>query len=1560
MREQEEAQNPTVLQVVTEQSKRVLATYRVDPGLIQEHANGERRITQGGYGDRQIYELVQNGVDEMRGDAGGEVSVVLTSAHLYCANEGAPVTPEGADTILRMSVSRKRGGQIGRFGVGVKSVLSVSDTPQFFSRVNGVVFGFGFDREWSADQIRAVHPEADETPVLRMALPLDPKRARAADPVLDELLEWATTVVRLPLKPESIKRLGKDIAAFPVEFPLFSPHVGTVTLDDRRSDRVVRRQIFQLVDDDARVLQEVRPDGVSLDHNWRVFTRTHRPSATALKAAGELHDRPEVDISWAVPKRARERGLFWAYFPTNYATTLRGILNAPWKTSEDRQNLFDGNEFNEELIQVAAELVVDSLPKLASDEDPGAYIDLLPGRGKEAPQWADGRLTAAIWARAAKRPSLPDQTGTLRAPNAVKLHPEHLNDRWLALWSGYPGRPTNWCHHSVERRERRARANRIFDEANRPIGSVREWLEALTEDGTAEASAVAVRIAADLHRAGHPLAEDAAKARILLTEDNGLVAPVRGKVFRRSSADELSDHIMYVDQGVLANSESVHALETLGIQEADAKGRFTAIIDQGFHGYSDAQWSDLWQLARQVGVDHVVTVLRERVDDLARTVKVRTLAGDFRTLYHCLMPGAVVPGDGSRDRQIAVDVEFHDGDLPVLRRLGLMDRPMPDQDPSLDGWFADYRKWAWERYRRAHPDKTSMPQLQAMRLKGANPAGPLHFLQELSKEGRAAYLRNLPRTGQVVRWTVQHGSQSATQISIASPLIWMAHKHGCLATSRGLRPAKRSVGPGLVAYRNVLPVAELPDALASDLMLPATLAKVPSAIWTELLQEAENSVDDQFPGRVYALISEAEAEWPEDIGTRCRVGEEWATRPDGEIAVTADDEEYRTLIRERVPALLAPSMTDVEVMIERWGMLAVSDVVEKEVRYVQQGEPTLLIDEFPHLKIGHGPQVNGWSLVRCSELEEITRTPHGMRTVSLPAAVQDRMVLVFQPEDDLAALTAVDQLLKLGLGAAGRQSILDRRKRQQEDARLQEVRKAKDNEEKVLALIGEEEIRRGLPLGLVESDEAETGTAPTGRRLARLAMNAHGEGLLRHHSKDLTARFPAAPSTFSGSATSRRFVAELGLPENYAGTPVVTPPAEEEVDGPTSFPRLHDYQERLTENMLALLNCMTPGRAMLTLPTGAGKTRVAAEALIRFVRERGRINGPILWIAQSNELCEQAVQSWKFVWSKVGPGEKLTVSRLWGANSATAVTSHSQLVIATDAKLNICLEDDEYAWLRNAAVVIVDEAHGATAPSYTKILRLLGLSQAGAHSRTDRPLIGLTATPFRGRSEEETRRLIERFGATRLDDGIFGDEDPYTALQNRGVLSRVEHRELSGATISLTDDELSQMEGFGRGVLPSSAEEKLALDDERNKMLLDEIATLPSGWPVLVFATSVNHAKVLAAMLNGRGVTAASIDAYMPMPERRNKIDAFRAGRLRVITNYAVLAQGFDAPATRAVVVARPTYSPNVYTQMIGRGLRGPKNGGKETCLILDVRDNIKNFGDALAFTDFEDLWSAK
>lgn len=1584
----------SVIETVLEQSSRVLQTYTVDAGLVAEHANGERRITQGGYGDRQLFELVQNAADEITGESGGRIQVVLTDVYLYCANEGNPMTPEGAETILRMSMSKKRGGQIGRFGVGVKSVLVVTDAPEFFSSTGS----FGFDRAWSYEQIRAVPgvtsrygPEFD-APVLRMARPLDVKAERASDHVLNELLNWATTVVRLPLLRKADDRLGRDMHGgrakdhgepreeFPVGFQLFSPHVAKVVLEDRRPRPMARRTLTAQQAGDLHTVVEERTGKAVATERWRVFTTTHEPGPAARNDAGELHDRLSLDLAWGVPTlekdqesglyvspRSRGRGKFWSFFPTKYEMSLSGILNGAWKTNEDRQNLLDSSPFNQEMIRAAAQLVVDSLPALAPVEDPAAYLPLLPGRVKEAISWADEFLTEEIWTRTAVNASLPDQNGVLRVPSELRVHPRPKDPkkeskpllRWLRWWHECSDRPSNWLHPSVEVDSLRSgKVEHILGAAKHERADVRDWLEALVESGSAEASATAVRILADMIEVGSPLVEEARKAHIVLTEEHGLVPPVQGKVYRRAEQGGLRESLVYVVDELAQDPSLAHALDVLGIREADVEGRFDSVLDQGFDHYSESDWERFWELFRQSGVRRLTHKVLERVPTPRSTLRVRTADGRFRPVEDCMLPGVVV--DAQRDPSIAVDMAFHSDDTPFFSQVGLRERPSSGVRPQEgEAWFEEYREALHTAYLRRLDSSAPRPALNRMKVEGAPIGGPLHLFRALSEESRAAFLKVLPDDAVVDNWTRQIGAQTNTRQAVLSPIRWMLKNFGTIATSQGIKPLREAVGPQLAGYRDVLPVADISPEKARRLRLPTTVDEVPSDRWDALLDEVTRSEDDIFVGTTYVMLTRFGADFPEDSLTRCRIGDAWGTRPDGEITVAVGATQYHALRAEQLPTLLVPTAADAELMIEKWGMLRYADVISLETREVPQGDPVPLVELFPALRQRLNSGNRNSAVQLCSELEEVTRTPNGTHASPLDAVRQDSIVKVRVPLEPEAMLRLIDRELALGLGAAGCRAVLEHQDRMARDSEMKAaqkaVREAADVVAKIELLIGADMLRIGLPEGLMEAElQATDGVEPSGRRIAQMAFNAHGDGVLQQHARDIQARFPNAPVGYGGSSAAIAFVSEMKLPVAFAGSRTPSPPPFETVEGPRDFPSLHDYQEDLVRNISTMLDRLAPQRGMLSLPTGAGKTRVTAEAVIRWVKRVGDLKGPLLWIAQTEELCEQAVESWKFVWSKVGAERPLTISRLWSTNEVGNVVDHPHLVVATDAKLERCLGTDQYAWLRQAALVIVDEAHTAISKRYTEILGRLGLTQY----ETGRHLLGLTATPFRNTNEEETRRLVSRFGNRRLDEGVFPSGDPYRDLQDWGMLAQVEHRTLEGGHIELTRDEKTHADRMA--VLSRSAEQRLADDHARSRRIVDSVAELPGHWPTLLFATSVDHAKYLAAMLNDEGVLSAAVDSTTSAQDRRSRIEKFRSGQIRVLTNYGVLTQGFDAPATRVVVVARPVYSTNVYQQMIGRGLRGRRNGGKDSCLILNVSDNIANFDTHLAFTQFEHLWSRK
>jgi superfamily II DNA or RNA helicase len=429
----------------------------------------------------------------------------------------------------------------------------------------------------------------------------------------------------------------------------------------------------------------------------------------------------------------------------------------------------------------------------------------------------------------------------------------------------------------------------------------------------------------------------------------------------------------------------------------------------------------------------------------------------------------------------------------------------------------------------------------------------------------------------------------------------------------------------------------------------------------------------------------------------------------------------------------------------------------------------------------------------------------------------------------------------------------------------------------------------------------------------------------------------------------------MGFATNFAGQRNQPRPEEFVVPGAVRLNKLHKYQKEISEKLRTVLTQPSMDghaqKGMVELPTGAGKTRVATETVLRLFADEV-LSGPILWVAQSAELCEQAVQTFETVWRYLGDDRPLTIGRLWDTNTVHEPDTELSVVVATDAKIDAIMDRSEYEWLSRPKAVFVDEAHRTGGSKrYTDILRWLGVDGRS----WERPLVGLSATPFKGGAGENrgSRELVARFGSNLL---TAFESHAYRELVKLGVLASVRHEVLdSGIEVDLNDSERSALQSSR--LIDRNLYERIGRNEQRMRVLVEHILKQDPEWPILVFTPSVLSAQVLAASLRYRGITAASVSGQTGRQERRTVIKQFQEGEIKVLANCDLLIQGFDAPGVRALYIARPTFSPGAYIQMAGRGLRGKENGGKEECLIVDVADNWGAMNDFLGYRGYEDLW---
>lgn len=382
-----------------------------------------------------------------------------------------------------------------------------------------------------------------------------------------------------------------------------------------------------------------------------------------------------------------------------------------------------------------------------------------------------------------------------------------------------------------------------------------------------------------------------------------------------------------------------------------------------------------------------------------------------------------------------------------------------------------------------------------------------------------------------------------------------------------------------------------------------------------------------------------------------------------------------------------------------------------------------------------------------------------------------------------------------------------------------------------------------------------------------------------------------------------------------------------------------------------------PYRVVLHMPTGAGKTRTA----MNVIAEHLRLHEPtlVIWLAHTEELCEQSASEFEKAWSYLG-NRGLDVFRFWGdrelnldeVRDGILIGGLAKMYSATKQRLSFITE-----LAGRTSLVVIDEAHSAIAETYQLILDALVVMRY-----PNAALLGLTATPGRTWADIQVdEQLAAFFSRRKVTLEIEGYANPVEYLVEQQYLAQVDYKPLLyEGGIELSDADIRRVQAHFD--IPESILRRLADDEMRNLAIITEIESLAKRHRrILVFAATVEHSNLLAAVLQMRGFDAASVTGSTPSLIRAKIIDKFKQDTLdvRVICNFGVLTTGFDAPKTSAALIARPTKSLVLYSQMVGRAIRGKKAGGNESAEIVTVVDyDLPGFGSvADAFNNWEDIW---
>ncbi|MFN8044934.1 MAG: DEAD/DEAH box helicase family protein [Dermatophilaceae bacterium] len=345
------------------------------------------------------------------------------------------------------------------------------------------------------------------------------------------------------------------------------------------------------------------------------------------------------------------------------------------------------------------------------------------------------------------------------------------------------------------------------------------------------------------------------------------------------------------------------------------------------------------------------------------------------------------------------------------------------------------------------------------------------------------------------------------------------------------------------------------------------------------------------------------------------------------------------------------------------------------------------------------------------------------------------------------------------------------------------------------------------------------------------------------------------------------------------------------------------HQEMILERLDVERQVHGRHRNLVVSATGTGKTVVAALDYKRLTQRSGH-RPSLLFVAHRREILQQSLRTYREVLGDAHFGEVFFEGQRpdkW-QHVFASVQSLASFGVAT-------IPADSFD------VVVIDEFHHGAASSYRRLLAHLAPKE----------LLGLTATPERG-DGIDVRDFFDGHTAAevRLWDAL--EEDLLTPFHYFGIADGVDVASVGWRNGAY------DVQGLSHLYTGNDARARIVLSAIR-----DKIAD-PTAMRALGFCVSIDHARYMARVFTDAGLPAVAVDSREGSYDRDQALRELAAGTITIVFTVDMFNEGVDVPSVDTVLFLRPTESPTIFLQQLGRGLRLADD--KPVCTVLDFVGN--------------------